>query len=131
MFFQSDMMFSVVPILVTIGFVVVFGMIFVGIIQGIRTWRYNNAQPVLIVPSQIVTKRDHVTSHHHNNGSGVHHNHRSTTYYVTFEVESGDRMEFQVQAQEYGMLAEGDIGRLSFQGTRYLGFERLRDTERS
>lgn len=25
---------------------------------------------------------------------------------------------------EYGMLAEGDFGDLSFQGTRYLGFER-------
>ena len=25
---------------------------------------------------------------------------------------------------EYGMLAEGDAGRLTFQGTRYLSFER-------
>ena len=25
---------------------------------------------------------------------------------------------------DYGMLVEGDIGKLSFQGTRYLGFER-------
>ncbi|AGA68441.1 Protein of unknown function (DUF2500) [Desulfitobacterium dichloroeliminans LMG P-21439] len=131
MFIQSDMMFSIVPIMVTIGFVVVFGIILMGIIQGIRTWKYNNSQPVLIVPSQIVAKRDHVTSHHHNSGNGLSHNHHSTTYYVTFEVESGDRMEFQVGAQEYGMLAEEDIGRLSFQGTRYLGFERLRDTERS
>ena len=26
---------------------------------------------------------------------------------------------------EYGMLAEGDRGRLTFQGTRYKGFERV------
>ncbi|MBS7238901.1 MAG: DUF2500 family protein, partial [Acetatifactor sp.] len=26
--------------------------------------------------------------------------------------------------EEYGMLAEGDCGKLSFQGTRYLSFER-------
>ena len=25
---------------------------------------------------------------------------------------------------DYGMLVEGDIGKLSFQGTRYLGFQR-------
>ena len=25
---------------------------------------------------------------------------------------------------DYGLLAEGDFGDLSFQGTRYLGFER-------
>ena len=48
----------------------------------------------------------------------------NTTYYVTFEVESGDRMEMCVDGQQYGMLAEGDSGKLTFQGTRYLGFDR-------
>ena len=47
-----------------------------------------------------------------------------TTYYVTFEVESGDRIEFAVSGQEYGMLDDDDEGRLTFQGTRFLGFER-------
>ena len=49
----------------------------------------------------------------------------STTYYVTFQVESGDRMEFHVSGQEYGLLAEGDRGKVTFQGTRYLGFARI------
>ena len=48
----------------------------------------------------------------------------NTIYYVTFQTERGDRMEFQVSGTEYGMLAEGDTGRLTFQGTRYLAFER-------
>ena len=39
-------------------------------------------------------------------------------------VESGDRVELTVSGSDYGMLVEGDIGKLSFQGTRYLGFER-------
>ena len=58
--------------------------------------------------------------------SGAHgfHTTSSTTYYVTFQVESGDRMELHVSGSEYGMLAEGDTGRLTFQGTRYLSFER-------
>ena len=58
--------------------------------------------------------------------SGAHgfHTTSSTTYYVTFQVERGDRMEFHVSGLEYGMLAEGDTGRLIFQGTRYLSFER-------
>ena len=45
-------------------------------------------------------------------------------YYVTFQVESNDRMEFEVSGTEYGMLAEGDSGELTFQGTRYLNFRR-------
>ncbi len=49
---------------------------------------------------------------------------RALPYYVTFEVESGDRIEFAVRGQDYGMLVEGDTGRLSFQGTRFLDFER-------
>ena len=43
---------------------------------------------------------------------------------MTFQVESGDRIELNVSGPEYGMLVEGDRGDLSFQGTRYLGFER-------
>ena len=61
--------------------------------------------------------------HHHSHGEH-HHHHTSTSYYVTFEVESGDRMEFLMAGHEYGLLMEGDKGKLSFQGTRYLGFER-------
>ena len=52
------------------------------------------------------------------------HSTTSTSYYVIFEVESGAWMEFSVYGKKYGMLAEGDMGRLTFQGTRYLSFER-------
>jgi len=40
-------------------------------------------------------------------------------------VESGDRMELKVSRSEYGLLIVGDRGKVSFQGTRYLGFERV------
>ena len=39
-------------------------------------------------------------------------------------LESGDRTEFNIYGEEYGLLAEGDCGKLTFQGTRYLSFER-------
>ena len=71
----------------------------------------------------VVAKRTNVSRHHHG-GVNEHHHHTSTTYYVTFQVDSGDRMELYVAGHEYGMLIEGDQGMLSFQGTRYLGFER-------
>ncbi|WP_224653757.1 DUF2500 domain-containing protein, partial [Escherichia coli] len=53
----------------------------------------------------------------------------STNYYVPFQVESGDRIELGLSGKEYGMLAEGDIGILTFQGTRELGFERNGPTD--
>ena len=37
-------------------------------------------------------------------------------------------MELHVAGHEFGMLIEGDRGMLTFQGTRYLSFERKLDT---
>ena len=111
-------------------FVMVFGMIIFQFVTGIGTWHKNNQSPRLSVSATIVAKRENITHHSHANAgdlSGTHgyHSTSSTSYYVTFQVESGDRMELPVSGREYGMLAEGDIGTLTFQGTRYLSFERV------
>ncbi|QUH21689.1 DUF2500 domain-containing protein [Alkaliphilus sp. B6464] len=114
-----DIMYSIFPLF----FILVFGIIIFTLIKEVKEWHENNQQPVLNVEAKIVAKRNH-TSRNSSNHEGHHHHHTSTSYYVTFEVESGDRMEFGVAAKEYGLLAEGDIGKLTFQGTRYHKFER-------
>ena len=113
-------------ILFMLMFLLVFGMILFTIIRGIGQWNRNNHSPRLAVRATVVSKRGDVSHHHHSGGpnGGVGHTTTSTTYYVTFQVESGDRMELHVSGSEYGMLVEGDAGDLTFQGTRYLGFER-------
>lgn len=116
--------FGIFNIMFTIVFVLVTGMFIVTAVRGIRQWNKNNNSPRLTVPATVVSKRTNVSRHHHGGANGHHHYHTSTTYYVTFQVDSGDRMELHVAGQEYGMLIEGDNGMLSFQGTRYLGFER-------
>ena len=35
-------------------------------------------------------------------------------------------MELSLSGREYGLLAQGDVGRLTFQGSRYHRFERTR-----
>jgi hypothetical protein len=119
----SNIMFSVVPAIVVVGFIVVLAMILVRAVQGAKQWKRNNESPVLTVDATIVTKRMDVHHHHHDAGAQDMHHMSSTTYYATFEVASGDRLEFQIRGTEYGMLAEGDKGKLTFQGTRYLGFQ--------
>ena len=42
------------------------------------------------------------------------------------QLESGDRMELALSGKEYGQLVEGDLGKLTFQGTRFLAFELVR-----
>lgn len=115
--------FDLFGVMFTLVFVLVIGMFVVTAVKGISQWNKNNHSPRLTVPATIVAKRTNVSRHHHNNGTGIHHTTHSTTYYVTFQVESGDRMELPVAGQDYGMLIEGDRGSLTFQGTRYLGFD--------
>ena len=75
--------------------------------------------------AELVSRRTNVSTFHHGSHDGTDMCHTSSTiYYMTFQVDSGDRMEFSISGQEYGLLAEGDWGKLTFQGTRYLGFER-------
>ncbi|MBQ8315957.1 MAG: DUF2500 domain-containing protein [Lachnospiraceae bacterium] len=122
-----DFGFTVVPILGTIIFIIVIAFFIVVFAKGISQWNKNNHSPRLTVDATIVAKRTNVShsSGPHNHTTGMHTTgHTSTSYYVTFQVESGDRMEFHVSGEEYGLLVEGDYGDLSFQGTRYLGFTR-------
>ena len=114
--------FSAFGVMFTIMFLLFVGVFVVIIVRGIGQWNKNNNSPRLTVPATVVSKRADVSHRHH--AGEHHHSHTSTSYYVTFEVESGDRMEFHVPGTEYGLLVERDRGKLSFQGTRYLGFER-------
>ena len=112
-------MFGIMFGLPFLMFAVVFVLILVKIIG---QWNKNNHSPRLTVPAVVVAKRGH-TTHHHDAGE-LHHSHSSTTYYATFQFESGDRLELHVPSSQFGYLVEGDRGQLSFQGTRFLGFER-------
>ncbi len=108
-----SLMFSVVFLFVT-------GVFAATAIRGISQWNKNNHSPCLTVPARVVSRRTH-TSHRTNpNGVGS----RSTSYYATFQFESGDRLELKMLGREYGLIVEGDRGNLTFQGTRFLGFER-------
>lgn len=117
----SALMFTMIPAVVTVGFVFVAAMVIGTFVSVARQKRKDDASPVLSVPAVMVTKRLDFRHSHSNN-----HNHIHTYrhYYATFQVESGDRMELRVQEDTFGLLAEGDKGILTFQGKRFLDFKR-------
>lgn len=117
-------MFNIFGILFSIVFLLVIGVFITVFIKGIGQWSKNNKAPRLTVPATLIAKRSDISHRHHGGVNEHHHHHTSTSYYATFQVESGDRMEFHISGQEYGLLIEGDKGNLSFQGSRYLGFAR-------
>ena len=116
-----NFLFRIFPILFLMVFLSAFGVIGYTIFKSIKQEHKNNQSPRLAVEAKVVAKR---TNFHRSSGTNHTVGHGHTTYFVTFEVKSGDRMELQVQGHEYGMLVEGDCGELNFQGTRYLNFQR-------
>ena len=126
MYYEFDSLFTIMFVLV---FAIVAVSFIVILVRGVSEWSHNNHSPKLGVEATCVSKRTSVT--HHSDPvagdiSGAHgYTHSSnTTYYAAFEVESGDRMEFRISGPQYGKLREGDTGTLSFQGTRFLSFDR-------
>ncbi|MGN1385663.1 MAG: DUF2500 domain-containing protein [Bacillus sp. (in: firmicutes)] len=113
----DDGMFGFGSVFITVIFVIVIGSIVFSMVRGVTTWNRNNNSPILEVQSKVVTKRTSIRG-----GAGDSSAH--TSYFVTFEVTSGDRIELQVNGQQYGLLVEGDSGTLKFQRTRYLSFTR-------
>ena len=94
-------------------FGLVFGMIVSTLVKNSKQERKNDASPRLTCEATVVTKRTQVRG-----------DHAHTTYFATFQFASGDRLEMQIPHDRFGYLVEGDRGNLTFQGTRFLGFER-------
>lgn len=117
-------LWGLVGMLFPVMFLLIFGVGLFSAVQGLRTWNRNNRAPRLEVAATVVSRRTEVSRHTHHHGDGHVHHAASTRYYATFQVSSGDRMEFSVPGREYGLLAEGDAGTLTFQGSRYLSFLR-------
>ena len=66
------------------------------------------------VPVRVVAKRPDF------NGTEM-------TYYVTFQMADGQRLELSVEGVQYGMLAERDVGILNYQEDQFLDFKRKVD----
>ncbi len=115
-----------IPVLFILLFVTVIVIVVIFIVRGTMQYSKNNKFPVLAVDAVAVTKRTSTSSFANGaDAAGAMTYHMSTEYYITFEFETGSRQEFTVSGNVYGMIAEGDKGRLTFQGMRFLEFERF------
>ena len=110
-------MFSIMEVIFPLFFVGFFVAFFLILLRSLKQWNKNNHSPRLTVDVMVVGRRNH-------RSSGGHNHMAHTSYYITFQVESGDRMELQIPVNEYGYIIEGDRGKLTFQGTRFISFER-------
>ena len=94
------------------------------LVRNFGQWNRNNRSPRLTMDAVVTEKRQDTVEYRHFWRRGIRFTTSDTFYYVTFQFESGDRLELHVPRNQFGYMVEGDRGRLSFQGTRFLGFER-------
>lgn len=92
---------------------------------------YNLAQPIVTRKAKVTGKRTTITQHgfgqvppHSPHWHGAGHFPLQTTYLCAFEFGDGQRAEFTVDANRYGLMAEGDRGDLDTQGTLFRDFRR-------
>ena len=76
------------------------------------------------VAAEVARKRGHTSRDPYCRTCQVNPGEISTRWYVTFRLDSGEELELQVPGDACAELSEGDRGMLSFQGNRFLGFER-------
>lgn len=106
--------FTIILTVILMMAALILAVIVFAVVKGIARWMHNNAQPERTVSARVVAKRTRVSGH-----DSV-----STSYYVTVEMSSGQRVEFRVRGKQYGRLAEGDHGTLVHQGSRFKQFHR-------
>jgi hypothetical protein len=101
--------FKVAIVILSLILVLVIGLF---IWYVIRHRSFEAAKPIVIVPSARVVTKQFI-------------NQIFTWYYITF-VDNGDnnatKITFKVGKTDYRNLEEGDVGELTYQGTRYKGF---------
>lgn len=115
----NSFMFDTMPVFFMIIFLIVIGGFIFSIGKGLKEYAANKEKPVETVPARVITKRTHTWG-----GAGDSSAH--TSYYVTFELENGERIEMPVNGTFFGLHTEGDVGMLTHQGTQMMGYERER-----
>ena len=116
---------EVVPILIYVGGVALACGIVVVLYRGVKSlliWLKNSMSPAKSYPARVLGKRTETSGqvgYYGSNYGSV-----DTYYFITFEFKNGERREYEVSGEEFGLVLEGDQGWVTAKGSRYEHFER-------
>ena len=73
----------------------------------------NDAKPILTIPVRLIKKKQY------------YHGHGRSTFSLFFLTENEELLEFDMRSSfEWDFYNEGDLGNLTYQGFRFIKFER-------
>ena len=102
------------------------GVILFALLRGLYIWNKNNHSPRVTEEAEVYTKRQDFSTFM-NRDRNIHFgSYRSiyVRYFVVFQTKNSGAVKLKVSSDDFDMLREGEKGLLSFQGTRFLGFEK-------
>ncbi len=110
----------------TISFIAMFCIIVgLSLIIVVRQWWKNRYSPLIVTQATILDKRIEKHYIRSKRSAGIGYRTRKVMiYYITFNLEGGEHIELRTDESVYSELQSGDYGKLTFKGSKYMGFVR-------
>ena len=89
----------------------------------VRQKIHNKNAPRIVTVATIQDKKIFEYYTRERSASGMMHKEVHHLYYIIFSLEGGDSIKLQVSKEQYNKLKNNATGKLTFQGTQYLGFK--------
>jgi hypothetical protein len=104
------------PILITFApvIIIILGILSFVILPRIIRWLRNESAKLVETQGKVISRRANVSSRMFGT---------STWYYITFEFEENRRIELRVPGNQFGLIVEGDHGKIIFKGSRFINFK--------
>ncbi|MCR4884157.1 MAG: DUF2500 domain-containing protein [Clostridiales bacterium] len=102
------------------------GVLLFVLLRSLYIWNKNNHSPRVTEEAEVYTKRQDFSTFM-NRGRNVHfgsYHSIYVRYFVVFKTQNSGMVKLRVSSDDFDMLREGEKGQLTFQGTRFLGFEK-------
>ena len=99
------------PLMFLVVFIFIISTIVGSLVSGAKRKHKNDQSPRVTADAKVVSKRMQVGQNRQSSGDNdMMRSYTYSKYFVTFEFESGDRLELPVDGSDYGLLVEGDTG---------------------
>ncbi len=126
--FDYPFTFSFMQVLVPAVFILFLAGFIILLVIQIRKKNRDENTPILNVPARLIKKYEKIRQEQQPLAGDYSGGHGFSTvpvtdYYLVFDAESGEKMAFTVEAEEYARLEIGNRGMLYYQGSRYQRFE--------
>jgi Protein of unknown function (DUF2500) len=111
------------PILIGLVFAAILGTVAYQLIRKARQSSRNDALPVLTAPATVSGMRTNTIAQ----PADINPKYKvepSTKFFARFRLHDSQSLEFELSNEQFAPLAEGQQGTLTYQGTRYVGFEK-------